>query len=441
MPYLQILPVSGSRLLNLFRLLAIFGLIAYPFQTELRSPSNRTALTLQDGTVIEGILAQQQTTSYHIYNVTLPESGLPAALRPSTPGAYIVAAENVKKVSPVYTYHLKGILLLPFKLLFVLNIVWLLHLPAFLFWILYELTGVAVTLVNWIHAIITEQNHTELSQFLARVHLYRFKFLTSFSSEQIPHIDILGKEKTKLPVRLSFAIATEFQRSQVILRFLAIGALYGAWQLWLWLTSSISSQLSTYIGYSIAGLIALPFALAAIAQIILWLLSSFKQPAPNWLLNILYGGQKFVLHLVAWMQGLTSNPSVFSAGIKPATSGTANSAGFDPSAPPKIEMNLLVLLLLIVVSGGMYSLVWIGRTARMMHDDPFTVLAFTILFAMIPFSVIAVRYYRRSEFMLKTPPSLLFEILMILPGSNLIFAPFIIQHGLNNFAKMQSKAE
>lgn len=443
MPYLQILPVSGARFINLFRLLALIGLLSYPFQSELRTPTERSTITLTDGTKIKGVVEEHRLRGtlwgYQIRSAELPEGAAPESLKVLAAGVYIVSTDDVREIEPVYMYQLKGLITFPFRFLLIFNLVWLLHLPALLLWPVYEAAGAAACMFNMIHALITEQNHQELTRFLMRVHLFRWKLLLSLNGEQLPHVDIHGREKMKLPLRFTASIDSDFSRMQVLARLSVPLLMYALFTAWTTVAAMFSGPLFLYITLGVLGLLLLPFALFLPGQILLWIFLALKRPGPDWLLEIMYRPQRFVLHVSCWWQGLTSDSRAISAGIKSVLS--AGNGNFDPAQSPKIEMNLLVLLLLVLFSGGLYTLIWTGRTARLMQDDPFTLILVSLVGGLLPLSFIMARYYRRGEIMLKTPPSLLVEILMMLPGVNLILGPFVIQYGLNLFAKSQAKAE
>lgn len=439
MPYLQILPVSGARLINLFRLLAVIGLLSYPFQSELRSLSERSTVILMNGAKIKGVVEEYSFRAtgrgYRILNPEFPDGRVPESLKPLAAGTYVVSMEDVREVEPIYVYHIRGLITLPLRFFLIFNIVWLLHLPALLIWPAYEAAGAAAILLNMIHASITEQNHQELTRFLMRVHLFRWKLLLSLNTGQLPHLDIHGREKTKLPLRFTATIDSEFSRMQILIRFAVLLLIYALY--YVWTAAMFSGPLFFYIKLGVAGLLILPFALIVPGQLLLWIFLALNRPAPDWLLEIMYRPQRWLLSVICWWQGLTSDPRVILSGWKSILSTETGS--FDPAQSPKIDMNLLVLLLLILFSGGVYTLIWTGRTARMMQDDPFTVILVSLMGGLLPLSIILARYYRRTEIMLKMMPSVLVEFLMMLPVFNLILGPFVIQHGLNLYAKLQAK--
>lgn len=426
--------------MNLFRLLAVIGLVAYPFQSDIRTKTDKSTITLTDQSQVTGIVQEYSVLGkvfgYQIRQ--LESTDIPKQLRGFVSGVYLVGNADVKNVEPVYSFNVKGLLLLPLRFLLIFNIVWIFHLPALLFWLIYEVAGLLATILNWLYAMATQKNHTELSQFLVRVLLYRFKLLTSLNTEQLPHVDIHNRESMKLPVQLTAVINTEFSRLQVLLRLMVTGLVAVLYFYWSVVVGVLTGPIVLYVTLSILGLLILPFALFVPSQILSWIFLSLNKSVPNWLVEVMYRPHKFLLYLQYWWQGLGSEAKVFKLWFSSVfSSGNGN---FDPSLADKIEMNLLVLFLLSVVSVGFYTLLWLSRTARLMHDDPFTILIVTLLAGFLPLSFIMVRYYRRSEVMMKTPPSLLFEFLMFWPALNLILGPFLIQHGLNLVAKSQAKA-
>jgi hypothetical protein len=221
-PQLQILSIAGARWSSLFRLLGLLGLLAYPFQGDLRTPTDRSSLQLQDGMTVEGQIDERfvggALWGYQITGVSFEDGKAPAQLKTISPHHYIVAAVDVKSVEPVYEYRVKALIASPFRFLLIFNLIWLLHLPALLLWPVYELVGAMATLINMIHALIVEQNHTELGRFIVRVHQYRWKLLLSLSTDQLPHVDIHGRERGKLPMRFTATIDGPFSRMQVLAR-------------------------------------------------------------------------------------------------------------------------------------------------------------------------------------------------------------------------------
>ncbi len=438
MPSLQIGPLPAARFINLCRLLSLLGLLSLPFQGDLRTATERSTIQLTDGE-ITGIVQERHLKGrlwgYRVRQAHLPESGAPASLRPIAKDLYAIPAEAVKSIEPVYTYHLKALIAFPFRFLYIFHLVWLLHLPALLLWPVYEAAALIVCLFNMLYALVTEQNHPDLSRFLVRAHLYRWKLLLSLNTEHMPHVDIHGREKTSLPVHLTATIDPHFSRIQVLARLAVPFLLYAGYRGFL-----LFAHLQPFVYATLAlfGLLLLPFALFLPAQVLMWMVLAMKRNAPNWLLEILYRPQRFLLHLACWWQGLTSDSRCITKGLQSIHS-TGNGT-YDPAQGDRIELNTFILFLLVVLSGGIYTLIWIGRTARLMHDDPFTTLLLCLLGALLPLSFIMARYYRRSEIMLKTPPSWLIEIMMMLPGLNLLFGPFVIQQGLNLLAKSRSQA-
>lgn len=440
MIYLQLRSISGGRLINLFRLLGLVGLFSFPFQTDFRTQTNQSLLTLSDGSQVKGVIQEYSVLGkvfgYQIRQLESTE--VPKLLKGFANGVYLVSSADVKSVEPVYSFNVKGLLLLPFRLLLIFNMVWIFHLPALLFWFIYEIAGLWATILNWIYALSTQKNHPELSRFLVRVLLYRFKFLISLNTEQLPNIDIHNRERTKLPVQLTATIAPELAWFQIMIRLIVTGVFFAIYVKWSIVAGVLTGPIMLYVAFSILGLLLLPFALFLPGQILSWIFLSLNKSVPNWLIEIMYRPFKFLSCLQYWWQGLSSDTKIIKTSFSSVLS--SGNGSFDAAQSEKIEMNLLVLFLLSIVSVGLYTLVWLSRTAKLMSDDAFTILVVTVLAGFLPLSFIMVRYYRRSEVMMKTPPSLLFEFLMLLPGLNLILGPFLIQHGLNLVAKSQAKS-
>lgn len=357
-----------------------------------------------------------------------------------------VRAEDARRMAPEVRYRRSGIALIPLRLLLLFAPIWLLHLPAFVLLIAYQVAAVPAFFLNLLHILIFERNHRDLTQYLVRVANYRLKFLVSLlgTTGVIPHVDIHSREAKALPFRFAARIDDAVPRLQALWRLMLalFPAVAAKWMDLFVLPAGWMGTAVMVVAGLLAAILLLPAITYGIVQIALWITIGAVAKAPRILLDIEGRILRLWLTVELFLAGIATSPSVFKQAIvSPLTRSAPGRDQFDPGPGAKVEIPLLVLLLLVVGSFGLYTLCWIGRTAKALGDEPFTILLITVFGGTLPLSFLLSRYYRRSEILQRTNPSILVELLMMIPGLHLLLGPFVIQYGLNAVARSQAKTE
>ncbi|MBI3395208.1 MAG: DUF4389 domain-containing protein [Spirochaetia bacterium] len=321
---------------------------------------------------------------------------------------------------------ISGILSMPFKPLVLLNVIWIMNIPTLLMNILYLPVGVIVYLLNLVHAFVLQRNNEELNTFLIRMVNSRLKLTIALSglTDVVPHLDLYASERGGFPVSYAVKPAERMPRFWVALRLLGVSGII--------LVPHMIIMFFLMIAYSVVLLVQ-------------WIIIS-ATGHPNAAL------QSFINHvwrvgpmLESFAFGLRNeipNPLLLIPNKSDELETTGGGSGWIQGAGgAKVSMNLLVLLLLLICSGGIYGFFWLARVARLMGDDPFTTILVSGLGLTLPLSFIYSRYYRRSETLQRMHPSVLVELFVMIPLLNGIMGPFVIQYNLNNYERMRAKGD
>lgn len=425
-------------------------------------------------------LGEQEVESYgakQIYwkvrTLSGQEGFVPAsALSPVKTGAVLnVSAEDVIALRDETKFNLAAAAAWPFRILVLFNVYLLLYLPGIFFSLVYLISAAFVYPLSLLHALVLQRNNEELDHFFRRLIGNQFKFGVSLAgwTNAIPHVDLFGQEKTQFPAQASMAVPENMDRGAVLMRVLLPYALLaGLWYagrgldsfgFFEWTASLQFPAFFVYVKKILSTLVLLfivysfhfggPHFLRAYPHILLlafMALGHMIASVVQWAAAAATGSaleplSKFQLHywkckasVQAACFGLTSElPS-----IKELISGGEEVEGAAASQP-RLSMNLLVLSILLAASGGIYGLFWLARVSRLMSDDSFTIVVTAVAGGLLPLSFIFSRYYRRAEMLTKMNPGVLMEILMILPGINLVLGPFVIQYLLNHYERMKAQ--
>lgn len=360
-----------------------------------------------------------------------------------------IHAEDVRHAGPEFRYTVRGLATLPLRILLLFNVVWLLHLPALALLVSYQMVGILLTVLNLLHALVLERNHREFQQFVGRLIYFRLKLLVSLmgSGGPIPHVDIHARERERLPLRFGVPIEDSLPRTQAIGRLLgyaAIVALLFTAPGFFASLSGIPRMVALVALGVLAFLILLPPVVYSLVQLAIWSTEATIARVPGILLQIQGRLLRLALTIELFVLGFITSPGAFKQAFSSPVAGRAGEVAkdrFDPGPGAKIEMNLVVLILCIGLSLGLYALCWLSRVAKTMGDEPFTILLVSVLGGGLPLSFLFSRYYRRTELLQRSNPSILVELLVMVPGINLLLGAFVVQYGLNALARAQAKAE
>lgn len=434
---------------------------------------------LSSGRLIKKI-AEQEVESYgtkqtywKVRTLAGIEGFLPAsAVAQVKSGANLnIAAEDVSVLRDETKFNLAAAAAWPFRILILFNVYLLLYLPGVLFSIVYLLSAAFVYPLSLLHALVLQRNNEELDHFFRRLIQNQFKLGVALAgwTNSIPHVDVYGQEKNPFPAQAAMAVPESMDRAAVLMRVLLPYALLaGLWYagkgldsfgFFEWTATLQFPAFFMYVKKALSGLVVLfllysfhfggPHFLRAYPHILVLALMALGHGGSciaQWAAAAATGRaiepvSRFQLHywkckasVQAACFGLTAElPS-----LRELVSGGEESEG--AGAPqPKLSMNLLVLSILLAVSGGLYGFFWLARVARLMSDDAFTIVVTSVAGGLLPLSFIFSRYYRRAEMLTKMNPGVLIEILMIVPGANLVLGPFVIQYLLNHYERMKAQ--
>ncbi len=381
-----------------------------------------------------------------------------------------VRGADAAGLRPEMKANIPAILAWPFRFLIILNLYLVLYLPGLLLGFVYLLAAAAVYPLGLVHALVLQKNHEEFDFFFRRFVQNQFKLGISFAgwTGAVPHIDLFSQEKKAFPAAFAAPAGGGMSREDVLLRLvlpfaaaLALTLLYQGlvafgvvdwfsmmqWPRFFQMMKLIGSLcLGLFLFYSLhfggphfvrafphIFVLAWMFPAMVVVTVVQWAFTAVTGRD----LGIL---SRFQLHY--WRCKISVQAASFGIVSAPPPILTLFRGGTEqegtPPAAPRISMNLIVLLLLIVLSAGIYGLFWLARVARLMADDPFTMVLVTIAGGSIPLSFLLARYYRRAEILTKVNPSIVMEILVMIPGTNLILGPFVVQYLLNQYEKTKS---
>lgn len=369
-----------------------------------------------------------------------------ADLSKTNGGRLLLRAVDVKDASPEYKYHLAALIAAPFALLAIANVVWLPLLPALFLFSFYRLAGWIIMILNWLHALVLERQNVELLNYLARADLLWTKMLYALSglADYTPHIDIYASERNRPPFRLHYDAPPASPRWHTLLRIgLPVLAVYAAWKLGDLLSLWISDSTAMLIVGGLLGLIpALSMVSWLFCNLAIWVYSAITGKTLRFAADWIFRLARLGLTLSALWSGLSAAPAALKNGLaSPAreAAGEAEEDGIDPQAATRIDLSLVALWILLPITGGLYFFCWLARTAKLMGDDVYAILLTAGMGFSLPLCYYMPRYYRRSEMLTKSPPSWIAELLMTVPGLNLLLGPIVIQYNVNYYARLRAR--
>ena len=250
-------------------------------------------------------------------------------------------------------------------------------------------------------------------------------------THRVPHVDVYGSDPKTGIIGLRFKADMAMPVRWILLR---IGILAGAGLLFY--VFYLGAVHIPYFGLVLGGLFGLVALILALSIVVIWahnaVTGKFLLPLVDLHLRLIRLG----LVITAYFTFVTNEISEFNGCFRSVLdesvpSDLSSGNWINPNDSRRLDINLIVLVVLSVTTQSLYLFIWLGRTSRIMGDDPFTIIAVTFLGALLPLSVIFSRYYRRLEKKTGNEPSWLIELLMIIPFLNLVAGTFTIQYILN----------
>jgi hypothetical protein len=249
-------------------------------------------------------------------------------------------------------------------------------------------------------------------------------------TNRVPHVDLYGSDP-RSAVGLRFKTADEMPVRWILLR---LAILLGA-TIVLFLFSLLL-DLHIYVLYTFVGLFGLVAGILGIIVLIIWIHNAITGKFLMPLVELHLRLMRINLVITSYFTFVTNDISEFKSCFRsvidesiPADLPTPE--WVNPNDARRLDINLIALVTLIGSTQGLYLFIWLGRTSKLMGDDPFTIIAVSLLGSLLPLSVIFCRYYRRLEKKTGNDPSWLLELLMIIPIINLVVGTFTIQYILN----------
>ncbi|MCB1327561.1 MAG: hypothetical protein H7A21_04840 [Spirochaetales bacterium] len=328
---------------------------------------------------------------------------------------------------------LATILYVPGALLCLANLVWIYLLPSIVMLAYYTAAFAVISLVNLLHVIILQKNNDELVYFLAKFMNMRARVALCVLgvTANVPHVDVYGSDTNSKVIGLRFQTQDEMPVRWLLLRLAllaAVGLLAGV--------LALGVQHIPYFGMALGILFGVIAILLGLSLIVLWVHNAitgrFIMPLVDLHLRLL----RVELVLSSYFTFVTNEVREFRSCFRSVlnesiASGLSAPEWINPNDARRLDINLIALVVLIVATSGLYLFVWLARTARVMGDDAFTIIAVTALGSLLPLSVIFSRYYRRLEKKTGNDPSWVLELLMVIPIVNLIVGTFTIQYIFN----------
>ncbi len=314
------------------------------------------------------------------------------------------------------------------KILLLTGVVFLFYIPSILLSIVYNVAGGIVYLLNTVICFITGRKNEEFDRYLINLINYNMKVSLGLSGmiDQYPHIDIYGREKDAMPFVVMVRSENSVSRLWSLLRITGmVFIIMIPWTVLLILSNIV-------------------FGFLSLAH---WGILAATGGANEPIFRLMEKILRFQVRVSAFALGLTNQLPPFHGGelteeeIRFDFSDREDSSTFaqtpddfyNVQQSSGLEMNLVVYTLLLILSMGLYSFLWLIRISKKMGHDPFSIVAMSLIIPLLPLSVVFSRYYRKAEKIIKNEPSPFLEILVIIPVVNLIFGPLIIQLILNEY--------
>ncbi|GEM_PF-1696375 len=345
-------------------------------------------------------------------------------------GLLLVALAQVLKAQDLEL--VANILMVPGALLALGNLVWVYLIPSLFMLVLYSLSYTVLALVNFLHIIILQRSNDELIYFMIKFLNMRSRISLSILglTHRVPHVDLYSSEPGSGLITLKFRVAEEMPVRWVLLR---LGILVG-----IGFVAFILSLGLRYIPYSamvLAGIAGLIGAVLGLIILIIWIHNAITGKYLDTLVDLHLRLMRLNLTITSYFTFVTNEIGEFKQSFRSVLDepvpANAGSDWVNANDARRLDINLVALVVLIGSTQGLYLFIWLARTSKLMGDDPFTIIAVSILGAFLPLSVIFSRYYRRLEKKTGNEPSWILELLMVIPLINLVVGTFTIQYILN----------
>ena len=337
--------------------------------------------------------------------------------------ARVLEAQDLEIVAAILNY--------PGMLLSLANLVWIYLLPSLFMLILYSMSFSVLCLVNFLHILILQRNNDELVYFMTKFLNMRTRvglFILGLTN-RVPHVDLYSSDPGT-GFGLRFKTSREMPVQWILLR---LAILVGAGVLFFLLSLAIKHI--PYSGIVLAVLAGIVVGALAIILLVIWLHNAITGKYLFSLLDLHLRIMRLDLTITSYFSFVTNEISEFKgcfrSVLEESVPDNAGGTWINANDSRRLDINLIALVVLIGSTQGLYLFIWLARTAKVMGDDPFTIISVTILGSLLPLSVIFSRYYRRLEKKTGNDPSWILELLMIIPLLNLVVGTFTIQYILN----------
>ena len=337
--------------------------------------------------------------------------------------ARVLEAQDLEIVAAILNY--------PGMLLSLANLVWIYLLPSLFMLILYSMSFSVLCLVNFLHILILQRNNDELVYFMTKFLNMRTRvglFILGLTN-RVPHVDLYSSDPGT-GFGLRFKNSREMPVQWILLR---LAILVGAGVLFFLLSLAIKHI--PYSGIVLAVLAGIVVGALAIILLVIWLHNAITGKYLFSLVDLHLRIMRLDLTITSYFSFVTNEISEFKgcfrSVLEESVPDNAGGTWINANDSRRLDINLIALVVLIGSTQGLYLFIWLARTAKVMGDDPFTIISVTILGSLLPLSVIFSRYYRRLEKKTGNDPSWILELLMIIPLLNLVVGTFTIQYILN----------
>ncbi len=337
--------------------------------------------------------------------------------------ARVLEAQDLEIVAAILNY--------PGMLLSLANLVWIYLLPSLFMLILYSMSFSVLCLVNFLHILILQRNNDELVYFMTKFLNMRTRvglFILGLTN-RVPHVDLYSSDPGT-GFGLRFKTSREMPVQWILLR---LAILVGAGVLFFLLSLAIKHI--PYSGIVLAVLAGIVVGALAIILLVIWLHNAITGKYLFSLVDLHLRIMRLDLTITSYFSFVTNEISEFKgcfrSVLEESVPDNAGGTWINANDSRRLDINLIALVVLIGSTQGLYLFIWLARTAKVMGDDPFTIISVTILGSLLPLSVIFSRYYRRLEKKTGNDPSWILELLMIIPLLNLVVGTFTIQYILN----------
>ncbi|HBS06580.1 MAG TPA: hypothetical protein DEA96_16545 [Leptospiraceae bacterium] len=337
--------------------------------------------------------------------------------------ARVLAAQDLEVVSMILSY--------PGMLLSLANLVWIYLLPSLFMLVLYSMSFSILAVVNFLHILILQRNNDELVYFMTKFLNMRTRVGLSILglTNRVPHVDVYSSDPGT-GFGLRFKVSREMPVRWILLR-LAVLVAAGI----VFFLVALGVRHIPYFGIVLGALAGLVVGALGIILLIIWLHNAITGKYLFTLVDLHLRLMRLDLTITSYFCFVTNELSEFKhcfrSVLEERVPENAGGTWMNANDSRRLDINLIALVVLIGSTQGLYLFIWLARTARVMGDDPFTIISVSILGSLLPLSVIFSRYYRRLEKKTGNDPSWILELLMIIPLINLVVGTFTIQYILN----------